>query len=497
MAKPEKPTPESLPETLQPKSGKSWLWEKGLQFRDWVQVKMESDEMKRFIAWLDRSSRFMTQKNYESDNEVLPVIRGPIVVGMWAFLILFIFFGGWAVLAPLESAAVAPGTVVLDSNKKTIQHLEGGIISEILVHEGDRVKAGQALIRLSETNAKARQEILANQMRTAQANEARLLAERDDLEAIPFPEDLLKVKDQPAITELLDTQQRLFESRRAAVKGKVDVFEQRIKQLEDEINGLRAQETAAGEQATLINEEIGTVQQLLDKGQGLRPRLLALKREAAELEGKRGELLAQVARAEQSIGENRLQILNAKNEQHGETIDMLRKVQDEKADLEEKVTASSDILERVVISAPQAGIVTGLRFHTIGGVIAPGAPVMDIVPTDDRLIVEAQVDPKDIDVVHQGLQARVRLSAYKSRKVPPIDGVVQTVSADKFIDQATNRSFFLARVEVDAKMLSKLKDVELYPGMPAEVLIVTGKRSFMSYLMSPITQTFHHAFRED
>ncbi len=463
----------------------------------WLDSVIESDKLAPSVRRVDNAVAFLTRpRQYHSENEAVETARGPIIVGLWIAIFVFVFLGGWAAFAPLDSAAIAPGSVVLDDNKKTIQHLEGGIISEILVKEGDSAEAGQPLIRLSGTTARARQEILGNQLRTAQATSARLIAERDGLEELTFSPELLELQDRPEVQEIMDGQKRLFESRSKAMKGQTDVLQQRIAQLRDEIEGLVAQEKAASAQIKLIKEEIETVQALVDKGQGLKPRLLSLQRKAAELEGNRGEFVALIARAEQAIAENNLQIINTENEHQSEVIALLRETQDTIADLQERVRASEDILERITVTAPQSGVITGLKFHTVGGVVGPGEPIMDIVPLDDRLVVEAQVDPRDIDVVHQGLKARVRLSAFKARFVPPIDGTVKHISADKFIDQAVGKAFYLARVEVDEEQLGALDNVDLYPGMPAEVLIVTGERTFLNYLVSPITDSFNRAFRE-
>jgi HlyD family type I secretion membrane fusion protein len=455
-----------------------------------------SEKVQNSLVKMDDFYHFMTDTEYETDNAALDTARGPIRMGMYAFLFVFVFLLGWGALAPIDSAAIATGSVVLDANRKTIQHLEGGIIAEILVREGDTVEKGQPLLRLSETNARARQEILTNQRRAAIANEARLVAERDGKDFIEFPKELLVNQDNPDTKELLEGQVQLFDSRRKAVTGQVNIIAQRVNQLKDEIDGLKAQERGTSEQMALIEEEVKTVAKLVEKGQGLKPRLLALKREASSLKGKRGEYLSLIARAEQSIGENKLQSFNVKNESQREVVDSLRQLQEKVADVTERLRASQDILERIIIAAPQAGVVTDLRFHTIGGVIPPGQKILDIIPQDDKLVVEAQVDPRDIDIVHPGLSARVRLSAYKVRFVPPLQGIVHHVSPDKFIDQATGRSFYVARILVDQRQLEELENVELYPGMPADVLIVTGERTFLSYLFDPITGSFNKAFRE-
>ena len=360
------------------------------------------------------------------------------------------------------------------------------------------VKEGQPLVKLNDTAARARYGIILSQLRTSRATEARLLAERDDLPEPNFNIDILnEASNDPEVIKIVESQKFLFESRRKALKGQLDVLGQKIQQLQDEINGLDAQEKSAESQIKLLNQEIATVSTLLQKGQALKPRLLSLERQAAQLKGNQGQYASLKAKAKQSITETELQLINTKNEMLNKVLAELKDTQLSLADLEEKMRASLDILQRVVIAAPQSGKITGLNFHTIGGVIAPGTPIMDIIPQDDKLVVDSQIMIQDIDVVHPGLKARVRLTAYKSRTVPTIEGKVVNVSADRFVDKATNIPYYVARIEIDEDALGKLKDVELYPGMSADVLIVTGKKTLLGYLFDPFTAYFMGAFREE
>lgn len=423
--------------------------------------------------------------------------RGPIRFGLWTIIVVFGSFFIWASFAPLSTAAVATGNVVLDTDKKTIQHLEGGIIDQILVHEGDYVEAGQALVRLSETAAKARADLLAAQYYSEKAASTRLMAERDGLDTLTFPEELVsKAKESEKVAEILDSQKRLFEARNQSLAGQIGILGQRKEQLDDEIDGLQAQEKSSKDQLALLNDEISVVSKLVSQGNAARPRLLALQRQAAEVQGRQGEYIAMIARARQTINETELEIINARNEYLNRVVAELREVQVKLSTLEEQVRASADILDRIIIAAPQSGIVTGLRFHTKGGVIAPGAEIMDIIPQDERLIVEAHVNPNDIDIVHRDLPARVRLSAYKTRNIPPLEGVVKTISADRFVNPSTQQAYYLARIVIDEAELASVENVALYPGMPAEVLIVTGERTLLSYLTSPIRDAMFRAFKE-
>ncbi len=466
----------------------------------WIREEKYSTYLDKAVDWADSAADFMCKKEgNDNRDEVMQMARSPIVFGMWVAIIFFGFFGLWAAFAPLDSAAIARGTVVVDSSKKTIQHLEGGIIEDILVKDGDVVEAGQPLVRLSPTAAKARQDTLVTQLRAAQALEARLIAERDGQNSISFPEELLQHQSNPEVKKLMDTQQKLFTVRRNDVEGKIKVLQQRIAQLQDQIQGVTAQANAAKAQMGYIRDEIAVVKKLLEQGDANRPRLLLLERTEAQLRGSQGQYLAEAAKAKQTITEAELEILNTKNTRLNEVVRDLRDTQVGVADLQEKVRASTDVAQRLVITAPVAGMVNGLAYHTVGGVIPPGGPIMDIVPQNDKLVIDAQVSPQDIDIVHVGLKARVRLTAFKARTTPILEGKVVKLSADRFVDKASGASYYVARVEIEKKALDKLtkiKHADLYPGMPADVLIVVGTRTFLHYLFSPITDTFNHAFRE-
>ncbi len=434
----------------------------------------------------------------DDDNAPEFLSRKAIHVGMVSILLIFGFFGLWSALAPLNSAAISIGKVILDNNKKTIQHLEGGIVDKILVREGEHVEEGQPLIRLDETTAKARYDLLRKQFVTARAAEARLIAERDNQEAVAFPEDLTEQrKDDEAVKEALDSQERLFASRRANLEGRISILNQKIQQFKEEIKGLEAQSISSSEQIALLRREIADVERLVNNRNAPKSRLLALQRQLASINGERGEFGAMIARAEQSIGEADLEIINANNTFLNDVIEELKEAQATRNDLEERIRASEDTFNRINIVAPIEGTITDLQVHTIGGVIQPGEKLMDIVPIDDKLVIEAMIQPQDIDVVRAGLEASVRLNAYKARFVPPITGEVMHVSADRFDEQQTGQSYYKARILVDSTEIQELEGVDLYPGMPVDVLIVTGSRTMLSYLFSPIRESFSKSFREE
>ncbi|MBN66636.1 MAG: hemolysin secretion protein D [Rickettsiales bacterium] len=460
-------------------------------------VQKAQESMERAVDIFDRWSDVIAPRNKENNDSPDNLARKPIVFGMWIAFFVFVVFGLWAAFAPLNSAAIAPGKVVLDANRKTIQHLEGGIVEDILVGEGSKVEAGDTLIVLDDTAAKARFDLYSGQYINARATAARLIAERDNAEKIDFPKELLEAEETDAdIAQILDAQRRLFASRIESIDGQMKVLDQQIAQLDEEIGGLEQQITSSNEQIALLEEEIETVRTLLEKGIANKPRLLALERNAAELRGRRGEYQARISRAEQTISQARIEKYNLKTQFLNEVIQELRDTQSKMSDLEEQLRAAQDVVQRIEVKAPIAGEITGLVVHTKGGVITAGQKLMDIVPFDDKLIVEVRVNPQDIDVVRPGLEAQVRLTAYKVRNVPPAVGEVIQVSADRFEDERTGQGYFLARIAISPEELERLGHLELSPGMPAEALIVTGKRTLLSYLMDPISDSFNKAFRE-
>ncbi|MEM7617066.1 MAG: HlyD family type I secretion periplasmic adaptor subunit [Pseudomonadota bacterium] len=444
-------------------------------------------------------SRTAKKQASEEELDINATVRGPILFGLLVILIFFVIGYIWAITAPIDSAAIAQGTVVLESNKKTIQHLEGGIVSDILVTEGEIVEAGQELLKLSATSAKASKGLVDSQIAAYTATESRLITERDNLKDVQFPSWLINLaRDNTEVGNLLAGEKSLFDTRRKSIEGHINILNQKTAQLKDQISGLSAQVRSANKQIGFLTQERDTVQKLIDIGQSTMPRLLSIKRQLAELQGNRGEYQSSIAESKQAIIENELEMINVKNTHLKEVVELLQQTQNQLADLYERRRAVDDIVERVVITAPQSGIVTNLKVFTIGGVIRPGDPILDIVPQDDRLVIEAHVQPADIDVVRQGLKSRVRLTAFKTRKIPMIDGVVLHVSPDKFTDKQTNSVYFKAKILLNQDTLDSLvDDIELYPGMPADVLIVTGERTLINYLLAPITDTINNAFREE
>ncbi len=422
-------------------------------------------------------------------------IRGPFLLGCGTIALCIVGLGAWGGSAPLAGAAIASGQVVVQSNRKTIQHLEGGIVRDIAVKDGDVVNSGEVLVRLDDTKARTNLDALLGRYFAARAREARLIAEREGAAEVPFVAELLDAA-HPAAREAVAGQRKIFEARRTWVDGQIAILRQKIAQLREEIAALDAQVKSETRQASLIAEEMQGVEALVTKGLERRPRLLALQRTAEEIGARRSDHLGQIARAQQKIGEAELQIADHENKRIDDIMRELRTTQDDLFDLHEKLSAARDVLERTEIRAPRNGVVVNRRVHTIGGVVNPGEAVLEIVPQAEELVIEARIRMDDIDLVRPGMAAQVRLVAYKQRWTPTVDGVVRTVSADSVQDGRSGDQFFAARIEVDPASLAKLPNVELYPGMPAEVLLLTESRTALDYLLSPITESLARAFRE-
>jgi HlyD family secretion protein/epimerase transport system membrane fusion protein len=424
-----------------------------------------------------------------------PAVHAPARWGVALVVFFVLAFGSWGWLVPLDGGAVAPGIVNPDSGKKTIQHLEGGIIAELPVREGERVKAGQPIVVLESTQARAAHETLVQQRLSLVARKARLEAERGGFARIEWPAELRMV---PAnIKPVLDAQQEVFETRRQTHASRREILAQRIEQLLHQIRGYEAQALSASKQIGFVAEELSAKEFLVRRGLIPKPEALRLKRTDAEISGKLGEYEAEIARARQQIGEARLQILAVDAERADQIAGDFEKVRGELADVNEKMLASADVVRRTVVAAPVDGTVVDIKFKTLGGVVQRGEPILSIVPAGDELIVEARLTPVDVKAVHAGLEARLNLSAWSSRLVPKIPGVVRTVSADRLTDEATRQPYYLARVAVDRPTLQRLAPgIDLIPGMPVEVLVVTERRTMLDYLLRPFDDALWRSFRE-
>jgi HlyD family secretion protein len=425
-------------------------------------------------------------------------LRGISRMGNLLVCCFVLGLGTWSAFAPLESAAIAFGTVESESNRKTIQHLEGGIIREILVADGDVVRAGQTLISLEDTKTRAEVQSLQGQLWDAMAREARLQAEQRGDERLSFPARLETAqRESLAVALVLAGQQGIFETRRQVFQSQVAVNREKRSQVEKEIEGLRAQESAAARRVEIVGEEVATVLILVNKGLERRPRLLNLEREMADIQGRRGELVAQISRAGQVISESEATLLKLESDRQNEIAQSLREAQNQIFQIRERLQAAEDQLLRTAVKAPEDGVVTELRIHTPGGVIGPGAPLMDLVPRQDRLIVTARVRPEDIDVVRPGLTADVHLLPYNQRRLPRLQGAVTHVSADRLVDKRTDQPYYATKIRVQDPRMAAIDGVKIIPGMPAQVFIKTGQGTVALYALGPLLDSFNSAFRED
>jgi type I secretion membrane fusion protein, HlyD family len=418
-------------------------------------------------------------------------------VGLLVIVLFFVVGGGWAALAPIGGAVIAAGVVSPEGSRRTVQHLEGGIIREINVREGDQVKEGDVLMVLEDVSARAEVGTLRSRLRSLAAIEARLTAERNNDKAITFVHPSLADRDDPEVSAVVDQQINQFEARRSNDAGREEILAQRIAQLDQQIVGAQRQLTGVRRQNELIREEIATVAELLEKGYEKKPRLLALQRTEAELVGEEGDLVSRVARSREQIGETKLQIMNIRQQRLEDIDKELAETQAKRNEVEEQIRDSRDKLRRKVIEAPVDGTILTVKLKTIGGVVRPGEPVIDIVPLHEDLIIDGRISPNDVDDVHTGQHAFVMFPSFSQRIVYKLDGRVERVSADAMTDEKSGRSYFTVKIHVDRDEIERLDpEIELGPGMPAEAFISTTPRTLLEYLVQPLSIVLERSFRE-
>ena len=423
-------------------------------------------------------------------------IQRHMVAGITVVLMLVGGVGGWAATTELSGALIAPGAIVVDSNVKKVQHPTGGVVGEVRVRDGDRVRAGDIVVRLDETVTRANLSIVTKGLNELAARKARLEAERDGAEAVNFPADLLARRADPDVAAAIASESKLFELRRSSRTGQKSQLRQRVGQLQEEIGGLTAQQTAKGKEIALIERELTGVRDLFQRNLIQINRLTALEREATRLDGERGQLIASVAQSKGKIAELELQILQIDQDLSSEVAKELREVDGKIGEFVERKVTAEDQLKRIEIRSPQDGTVFQSNVHTVGGVIAAGDAIMMIVPDADALTVEAKVNPQDIDQLKLGQTALLRFTTFNQRTTPEIFGTVSRISADITIDQRTGASFYTIRLNMTPQQIARLGDVRLVPGMPVETFVQTGERTVMSYLVKPLFDQLSRAFRE-
>jgi membrane fusion protein, type I secretion system len=429
-----------------------------------------------------------------SDASNIPDWKRPAILGYLIVTVTFFVLGAWSAIAKLDSAVVASGVVAVESNRKTVQHLEGGIINEILVREGQRAKQGDILFRIDPTQAQANFDLQQNQLYAALAQEARLVAEREGATEVTSPEELQEVRVHPTVARALADQIKEFHERRASLSGQMDLLEAKVGQYKIEIEGLIVQQKATETQLRWIVEELADLRSLLDRNLVQKSRVLALEREKSRLEGVIGRSTADQAKAQNGIGEAQLQIRQLRQKFLEEVSGQILEVRQKIADLREKVRVAKDVFRRLVIAAPVSGTVQNLKFFTVGGVIKAGEPLLEIVPERDRFIVQAHVSPHDTESLIPGMRAEIRFTAFRTNVLPLIMGHVESVSRDRLIDETTRQPYFLAQIIVE-DVPREVRE-RLVAGMPADVLLPTGERTVLDYLVRPLKDRINSALRE-
>lgn len=439
---------------------------------------------------------FMEEAETRSEPEA-PRVGGAMRVAFIAIAIFAAVFGIWSWAAPLNSAAIAPGVLeAAGGGRRTVQHLEGGIVARFLVVEGQKVRAGQPLVQLDTTQTDARDEAVRSTLYGLLAQDARLTAERLGRPSVSYPQELLALADDPEVKQIIATSNALFAARRRGLAEQTVVLSQRIGQAQAEIRSSSAQLAALEDQSKLLDDEEMGVSMLVEEGLERKSRLLALQRQRAATEGQQGQLTNNQQRLGKTMAETRAQMAFLRGQMATEAATQQRDVQMQIAEAREKLKISGDIRSRSQILAPIAGTVANLRLITPGGVVGAAQPVLDIVPSNEKIVVTARLKANDIDMVHPGLGAEVRLTPFKARVVPNLRGVVKEVGADASIDEDSKQLFYKVVVEIPPSELKHFPDVKLMSGMPAEVFIDLGSSSLLRNLFQPMIDSFHRAFRE-
>lgn len=435
------------------------------------------------------------------NNEDSP--RGELAIGGIMAGVFFLGFLGWAALIPLDAGAMAQGTVMVSGNRQAVQHHQGGILTKLSVSEGQTVKKGQALLEISSAAVIAEERSLSGEVIALLALRARLLAERDNLRGVEAPAEfrVLSGQDRNLADDALQGQRLLFDARRASVETQRSVLQQQIGQHREQIGGVRSQIASNRKQKELIQAELDGMTSLIDRGFVSMNRVRAIQRTSAQLDGDNGSFHADVARSSQAIGETRMQMLAIDRNWTEEVATELRTTQVRLAELQPRLAAAKENLRRSVVRAPAAGRIVGLKVFTEGGVVGPGEMMMEIVPQDRALVIDAKVAPSDADDLYRGMQTQVRFTALQERNLPILQGEITKVSADSFEDDRSGSHYFKIEVVVPPEEIAKIAQVRgdtgLRAGLPAEVMIPLRKRSALSYLVEPLSQTLWRVGREN
>ena len=448
------------------------------------------------LALLDRGATPMAGTSPQQER-LRAAIRRNVRLGGLTALVLVGGLGLWAATSSLSGAVVASGHLVVDSSVKAVQHPQGGVVGALNVHNGSMVSEGDVLVRLDDTVAKANLAIFDNGLAEIAARRARLIAERDGAEAVSYPPELSDHASNPAVAQLIEGENRLFALRKQARDGQVSQLRERIAQYRQEISGVEAQQKSKQKEIALVDAELEGVETLWQKKLVPLSRLSERQRAQAQLIGEDGALTASAAQTRGRISETELAIIQIDQDMRSQVAGELREIDAKAGELRERQISAQQSLKQTDIRAPQAGRVHQLAVHTVGGVVAPGEAIMQIVPTADALVVEARVAPQDIDQVHVGQPATLRLSAFNQQTTPEVEGEVERISPDLIEDQKAGASYYAVRIALSEPSLQTAGAPELKPGMPAEVFLKTTDRTVLSYLFKPLTDQASRAFRND
>ncbi len=424
--------------------------------------------------------------------DMRPLVRA----GLAVIVAIVLGLGGWAAFAQLSGAVIAPGFVKIDLNRKVVQHQEGGIVREIRVRDGDRVAQGQPLVVLEDVRVDATLDTLSTQLVAERAKAARLAAEAAYSQKVVFPSDIRRRENELKVAETLERERALFQTRRAAVESQIALLRRQTREIGDEAVALNDQISAEQRAIELQREELRANEDLLRQNYVQKTRVLTLQRAVAEYEARHGEHRAELAKARQRTSEIDLRVVSAQNAYKQSAIDELKDCTAKIFDLEEKLRPSRDAAQRQQIVAPIAGEVVGLRVFSPGAVVGPRDVLMEVVPNDKVLIVEARIRPEDINHVRAGSAADIRLTAYKQRTTPLVQGTVTYVSGDRMVDTQTGTPYYVVHVDVPAAALEHAGGLKLQAGMPAEIFIRTDSRTAFDYLLAPVTGYLRRAGRE-
>ena len=424
-------------------------------------------------------------------------ISGLAVAGLAVCGVFMLAFGAWAGIAPISGAVMASGVVAAAGQNQNVQHLEGGIVSEILVAEGERVTRGEPLLKLDPTPAQARRNRLETQLVGLDAKAARLMAERDAAANILFAGVLVDRAKQEGLSDLLDEQQKEFLARYSRHRQEVFILTQRLDALGEQLQGLAAQKTAIETQLSVVREEGRRKELLLSKGLTNRSEYTALIRSEADLIGQLGQITASILTSKIQTAEAREQVAKLETKRVETALTELNAVRVDQGDRKEQLQEALDVLSRTVVRSPADGIVVRMAVNAVGGVVEPAAPILELLPTANELIVDARVLPQDIDALYIGQAARLRFSALNARTTPTVDAKLSYISADRLTDRDNEQPYYTARLTLAETLPPSVKVQDIDPGMPVEVFISTQDRTFIEYLVKPIEDSFNRAFREE